>query len=70
LRNWRNKGLGNKWIQNLSAPARKEVKMAKLLWQPSEERIKNSNMYRFMNVINEKYNKDFSEIYGPLGMVH
>ena len=35
--------------------------MAKLLWQPSEERIKNSNMYRFMNIINEKYNKDFAE---------
>ncbi len=39
--------------------------MAKLLWQPSEERIKNSNMYRFMNIINEKYNKDFAE-YAPL----
>ena len=31
--------------------------MAKLLWQPSEERIKSSNMYRFMGFINEKYNK-------------
>ncbi|MGD8228577.1 MAG: acetoacetate--CoA ligase [Desulfobacteraceae bacterium] len=39
--------------------------MAKLLWQPSEERIKNSNMYRFMKIINEKYNKDFTE-YAPL----
>ncbi len=35
--------------------------MAKLLWQPSEERIKNSNMYRFMNLINEKYNKSLAE---------
>lgn len=33
----------------------------KLLWQPSEERIKNSNMYRFMNYINERFNKDFTE---------
>ena len=39
--------------------------MAKKLWQPSDERIKSTNMYRFMGVINEKYNKDFSE-YGPL----
>ena len=35
--------------------------MAKLLWKPSEEQIKNSNMYRFMNVINEKYHQNFSE---------
>ena len=39
--------------------------MAKLLWTPSEERIKSSNMYRFMNFINEKYQKDFTE-YAPL----
>jgi acetoacetyl-CoA synthetase len=45
--------------------ARKEVKMAKRLWQPSEKRIRNSNMYRFMNIINEKYEKDFTE-YAPL----
>jgi acetoacetyl-CoA synthetase len=35
--------------------------MAKLLWKPAEEQIKNSNMYRFMNVINEKYHQNFSE---------
>ena len=35
--------------------------MAKLLWKPSEEQIKNSNMYRFMNIINEKYHQNFSE---------
>ena len=35
--------------------------MAKLLWRPSEEQIKNSNMYRFINVINEKYHQNFSE---------
>ncbi|MBW1781228.1 MAG: acetoacetate--CoA ligase [Deltaproteobacteria bacterium] len=39
--------------------------MAKLLWQPSEERIKGTNMYRFMMFINQKYNQNFAE-YGPL----
>jgi acetoacetyl-CoA synthetase len=39
--------------------------MAKLLWKPAEEQIKNSNMYRFMNVINEKYHQNFSE-FAPL----
>ena len=33
--------------------------MAKMLWQPSEKRIKNSNMYFFMERINKKYNKNF-----------
>jgi len=41
------------------------VIMAKKLWQPSDERIKSTNMYRFMGVINEKYDKNFSE-YGAL----
>ncbi len=35
--------------------------MSKLLWQPSEERIKNTNMYRFMNVVNDKFNKNFKD---------
>lgn len=35
--------------------------MGKLLWQPSEDRIKNSNMYRFMKLVNEKYGKNFTE---------
>jgi len=35
--------------------------MAKLLWQPSEERIRSTNMYRFMTFVNEKYHKDFDE---------
>ena len=39
--------------------------MAKLLWKPSEEQIKNSNMYRFMNFINEKHGQNFED-YGPL----
>ena len=39
--------------------------MAKLLWQPSEERIQRTNLYRFMNIINEKYNQNFKS-YTPL----
>jgi len=35
--------------------------MAKLLWKPSEERIKNSNMYKFMQFINDKHGTDFRE---------
>ncbi len=35
--------------------------MSKLLWQPSEQRIKSSNMYRFMQNINEKYGTHFVE---------
>ena len=39
--------------------------MGKKLWQPSEERIKATNMYRFMHFINEKHGQSFQE-YGPL----
>ena len=39
--------------------------MAKLLWEPSEEQIKKTNMFRFMNFINETYNQKFDE-YAPL----
>jgi acetoacetyl-CoA synthetase len=35
--------------------------MIKPLWQPSDERIKATNMYRFMTLVNEKFNKDFKE---------
>jgi acetoacetyl-CoA synthetase len=35
--------------------------MSKLLWQPSEEQIKNSNMYRFMGIVNQKFNQSFNE---------
>ena len=35
--------------------------MAKLLWKPSEDQIKRSNMYRFMGAINEKYQQNFSD---------
>ena len=39
--------------------------MAKLLWNPSAERIRQTNIYRFMNVVNNKYNQNFTE-YTPL----
>jgi len=35
--------------------------MAELLWQPSEEQIKKTNMFRFMNFINETDNQNFNE---------
>ena len=35
--------------------------MAKLLWKPSEKRVKGTNMYRFMNVINERFNQNCTE---------
>ena len=35
--------------------------MSKLLWEPTEERIRNSNMFRFMERINEKHGTDFSD---------
>ena len=39
--------------------------MSKLLWEPTEQQIKQSNMYRFMNTVNEKYHQDF-QAYAPL----
>ncbi len=35
--------------------------MAKLLWKPSEERIKGSNVYKFIQFINNKYGTNFTE---------
>ncbi len=35
--------------------------MAKLLWEPSDDQIKKTNMYRFMNFINERHHQDFSQ---------
>ena len=35
--------------------------MAKLLWKPSKERIQDTNMYRFMNFVNTKFNQNFTE---------
>ncbi len=39
--------------------------MGKLLWKPAAEKVKATNMYRFMNQINERFGQDFSE-YDPL----
>jgi acetoacetyl-CoA synthetase len=39
--------------------------MAKLLWKPSEKQIQATNMYRFMNIVNENFNQRFNE-YMPL----
>ncbi|MFH1992799.1 MAG: acetoacetate--CoA ligase [Pseudomonadota bacterium] len=35
--------------------------MTKLLWEPSEERIRNTNMHRFMNFINARYGQRLTE---------
>lgn len=35
--------------------------MIRLLWKPSEERIRNTNMYRFMNFINQRHGQRLTE---------
>ena len=35
--------------------------MAKLLWKPSQERINNTNLKRFMDFINKKHEQNFTE---------
>jgi len=35
--------------------------MAKKLWEPSEERVQQTNMLRFMNQVNDKYNLNLSD---------
>ena len=35
--------------------------MSKLLWKPSEDQIKQTNLYRFQTVVNEKFNQDFND---------
>jgi len=40
--------------------------MSKLLWEPSEERIKNTNMYQFIQYVNERYKRklyDYPDLY-------
>jgi len=39
--------------------------MNKMLWSPTEERKKKTNIYRFMQTVNSKFGKDFTE-YEPL----
>jgi acetoacetyl-CoA synthetase len=38
--------------------------MGKLLWKPSEERIKNSNMYRFISFVNKRHQQNFTDYDG------
>jgi acetoacetyl-CoA synthetase len=38
--------------------------MGELLWKPSEERAKSSNMYRFMTFINERHQQNFTDYEG------
>ncbi len=35
--------------------------MPEKLWEPSEEQIASTNMYRFMTIVNEKFNKNFTD---------
>ncbi len=35
--------------------------MAKMLWEPTEEQIKSSNMYRFMTHVNSAFGHDFTD---------
>jgi acetoacetyl-CoA synthetase len=35
--------------------------MPEKLWEPSEDRIRSTNMYRFMTIVNKIYNKDFTD---------
>ena len=38
--------------------------MGKLLWKPSEERIINSNMYRFISFVNRRHQQNFTDYDG------
>ena len=38
--------------------------MADCLWTPSPERVKQTNMYRFMQVVNDTYGQQFSDYDG------
>ncbi|MFO8088743.1 MAG: acetoacetate--CoA ligase [Desulfatiglandaceae bacterium] len=35
--------------------------MDKMLWKPSEERVKKTEIYRFMNFVNNKHDRNFSD---------
>jgi hypothetical protein len=35
--------------------------MAKMLWKPSDEMVKKTHLYRFMNLVNERFDRDFTE---------
>jgi acetoacetyl-CoA synthetase len=38
--------------------------MGKLLWKPSEERVKNSNMYRFISFVNKRHQQNITDYDG------
>src|SRR5512133_1816024 len=38
--------------------------MGKLLWKPSEERVRNSNMYCFMSFVNKRHQQAFTDYEG------
>ena len=38
--------------------------MGKLLWKPSEERVRNSNMYSFMSFVNKRHQQTFTDYDG------
>ncbi len=35
--------------------------MGKMMWKPSDERVKRTNMYRFIQTVNERFGKNFSD---------
>ena len=35
--------------------------MSRILWRPSEDRVKKTNMYKFMGFVNRRFNRDFTE---------
>ncbi len=35
--------------------------MSKMLWQPSRKRIEKSNLYRFMQMVNQRYHQSFND---------
>ncbi len=35
--------------------------MGKMLWKPSEERVRQTNMYRFLQTVNERFGKNFED---------
>ena len=37
--------------------------MSKLLWEPSEERIRNSNMKKFIDFVNKRHDKNFEDFF-------
>jgi acetoacetyl-CoA synthetase len=44
--------------------------MAEILWQPSEEKIRQTNMYRFIQFVNERYGLDIPADGGGYGALH